>query len=55
MKEMCPTQFGTFFPGSSYKRVREFQIKLDFRSVCFCGQGENRSARIKTSRSKGEN
>ena len=38
---------------NSFKRVRAFQIELEFESVNL--KGENRSTRRKTSRSKGEN
>ena len=39
---------------NSLKRVREFQIELDFEGVAwFLRRGENRSTRRKTSRSKG--
>ena len=40
---------------NSLKRVRAFQIELDFGRVGFIRTGENRNTRIKTSRSKGEN
>ena len=42
---------------NSFKRVRAFQILLEFGSVGFWeggGGGGNRSTRTKTSRSKGE-
>ena len=40
---------------NSFKRVRAFQIELEFGSVGFLRRGENRITRRKTSRSKGEN
>ena len=40
---------------NSLKRVRAFQIELEFESVGFLRRGENRSTRRKTSPSKGEN
>ena len=46
---------------NSLKRVRAFQIELEFENVGFYGEektgvpGENRSTRRKTSRSGGEN
>ena len=40
---------------NSLKRVRAFQIELEFESVVFLRGGGNRSSRRKTSRSKGEN
>ena len=40
---------------NSFKRVRAFQIELEFGSVWFLRRGENRSTQRKTSRNKGEN
>ena len=40
---------------NSLKSVRAFQIELEFGSVGFCGEGENRSTRGKATGSKGDN
>ena len=41
---------------NSFKRVRTFQMELEFGLKCwFFRRGENRSTRIKTYWSKGEN
>ena len=42
-------------PGAHVLNVRAFRIELEFRSVGFWGEGENRSTRRKTSRSREEN
>ena len=40
---------------NSFKRVRAFQIELEFGSVGFWGEGKNGVPGEKTSRSKGDN
>ena len=40
---------------NSFKRVRAFQIELEFGSVSFWGEGKTGVPGEKTSRSKGEN
>ena len=40
---------------NSFKRVRAFQIELEFGSVGFWEEGKTEVTRRETSRSKGEN